>query len=160
MADQWRSKTPPLIYEGGIHMPYSWTVGRVGSRFFIELRDNGQIMANRCSKCKGVWVPPRLRCPVCFQEIGSDDWLEVGPQGTLRHFTIVRYEHPAQPLKPPFAYGLIDLDGTDRAIVHLVSGTDLNSLKQGIRVKPVMRSDRQGNMLDIMYFTPVGGKTQ
>jgi len=157
MNDEWRRQTKPLVLEGGIHMPYSWTVGRLGSRFLIELRDHGRIMGNRCPKCRVVWVPPRSRCPECYQEIGDQDWKEVGPQGTLRHFTIVRYEHPAQPMKPPFAYGLIDLDGADRAITHLVSGVDLAYLKPGTRMHPVWRSNRQGNILDIAYFAPIGG---
>jgi hypothetical protein len=138
-------------------MPYSWTVGRVGSRFFIEMRDRCRILGSRCPKCWVVWVPPRLRCPECFVEIDEKSWLEVGPQGTLRHFTIVRYEHPAQPMKPPFAYGLIDLDGADRAFTHLISEADLESLRPGIRLKPVWKSNRQGSILDIAYFTPIGG---
>jgi len=160
MNDQWRRDTRPLILEGGIHMPYSWTVGRVGSRFLIELRDHGRIMGSRCPNCHLVWVPPRLRCPECYAEIDDRAWMEVGPHGTLRHFTIVRYEHPAQPMKPPFAYGLIDLDGASRAITHLISGMDLDCLRPGIRVKPVMESTRQGHILDIAFFTPVGGSNQ
>ena len=157
MTDEWRKEVRPLILEGGIHMPYSWTVGRVGSRFFIELRDRGRIMADRCSECGRVWVPPRQRCPVCFVEIKDDGWLEVGPEGTLRHFTIVNYEHPAQPLRPPFAYGLIDLDGADSGLAHFVSGTDLEALVPGLRVKPVFQSERKGNILDIAWFTPTEG---
>ncbi|MFC1823163.1 Zn-ribbon domain-containing OB-fold protein [Thermodesulfobacteriota bacterium] len=155
MNDHWRQETQPLVLEGGIHMPYSWTVGRIGSRFLIELRDHGRVMANRCQKCSVGWVPPRQRCPVCFEEISDDDWFEAGPEGTLRHFTIVRYEHPGQPVKPPFAYGLIDLDGAGSAIAHLVSGVNLDELKSGMRVKPVLRKDREGAILDIEYFQPI-----
>jgi uncharacterized OB-fold protein len=61
-------------------------------------------------------------------------------------------------MKPPYAYGLIDLDGAGRAFTHLVSGTDLRSLKAAIRLKPVWKPNRQGSILDIVYFTPVGGK--
>lgn len=158
MDDSWRRETKPLILEGGIHMPYSWTVGRTGSRFFIELRDNCRIMGNRCSKCRKTWVPPRLRCPVCFNEIDNRDWVEVGPGGRLRHFTVVYYEHAAQPIRPPFAYALIDLDGADCAFAHLVPGKELNLLKPGLRVEPVFRKRREGNILDIEYFRPAGGE--
>jgi hypothetical protein len=157
MDDQWRQETKPLILEGGIHMPYTWTVGRTGSRFFIELRDHRRLMGNRCSKCQVVWVPPRLRCPECYIAMGDDSWIEVGPEGTLRHFTIVNYSHPAQPMPPPFAYGIIDLDRAGRAITHLIAGTNLNNLKPGIRLKPVWSPNRQGTILDIAYFTPIGG---
>ena len=160
MEDQWRRETKPLVLEGGIHMPYSWTVGRVGSRFFAELRDKGRIMASPCSKCKDVWVPPRLRCPVCFHEIGEKDWVEVGPKGTLRYFTIVRYEHDAQPIKPPFAYGVIDLDGTTRGMTHLIQSEKMDDLECGMRLQPVMTFDPQGSILDIEYFEPVGGQNR
>ncbi len=154
MDDRWRRETEPIALDGGIHMPYFWTVGRVGSRFLLELKDNNRIMGNRCPQCSVVWVPPRQRCPVCFIEIKEQDWLEVGPQGTLRHFTIVRYSHPDQPLPPPFAYGIIDLDGADRAMTHLLSGCDLDRLASGLRVMPVFVDKRQGSILDIAYFTP------
>ncbi len=160
MSDQWRREVEPLYVEGGIHMPYSWTVGRVGSRFLIELRDNGRIMASRCPKCTVVWVPPRLRCPECFVEIADSNWLEVGPEGTLRHFTVVHYPHPNQPLAPPFAYGIIDLDGAGRGLTHIIHGCDLSGLHSGMRLKPVWASDRQGSILDISHFTLTGGKEQ
>jgi uncharacterized OB-fold protein len=138
-------------------MPYTWTVGKVGSKFFLELRDNARIMANKCVKCRFVWVPPRLRCPKCFTEILDEDWLEVGPEGTLRHFTIVRYEHQNQPRKPPFAYGIIDLDNADTGITHFVYSAEMDDLRSGMRVKPVIEAEREGKILDIVYFSPVKG---
>lgn len=154
METAWRQKTKALVLEGGIHMPYSWTVGRVGSRFFIAMRDNRRLLANRCPKCSYVWVPPRKRCPVCFVLIADKDWLEVGPSGTLRHVSVVRYGNPAQPLPTPFAYGIIDLDGASHGITHIVHCSDLARLRPGTRVKPLWREERQGNILDIVYFTP------
>ena len=157
MDDSWRRSTKPLSLPGGIHMPYSWTVGRVGSRFLIELRDNARIMASRCSPCDLVWVPPRRRCPLCFKEMGEKDWLEVGPEGTVRHFTIVHYEFPEMAFKPPFAYGIIDLDGADAGITHFIYGGELSNLRSGARVKPLMALDPKGSILDILYFTINGG---
>jgi len=61
-------------------------------------------------------------------------------------------------MKPPFAYGIIDLDGADTAFTHLVLGGNLTELRPGIRVRPILKSQRQGNILDIAYFSPIGGK--
>jgi uncharacterized OB-fold protein len=157
MNQRWREQTTPLVLKGGIHMPYTWTVGRVGSRFFVELRNHGRIMGSRCDKCSVVWVPPRLRCPKCFTEIRDENWIEVGPEGTLRHFTIVRYSHPNQPKKPPFAYGIIFLDNANNGITHFVHTDEMDALHSGIRVKPVMATEREGKIMDIAYFSPVGG---
>jgi uncharacterized OB-fold protein len=88
--------------------------------------------------------------------MAEKDWLEVGPEGTLRHFTVVRYHYPGQPLKTPFAFGLIDLDGADVAIIHLLSDKAISKLKAGVRVRPVMAEPREGKILDIAFFTPIG----
>jgi uncharacterized OB-fold protein len=153
----WRQQTTPLVLKGGIHMPYTWTLGRVGSRFFIELRDNARIMGSRCGECDVVWVPPRLRCPKCFKAISDKSWIEVGPHGALKHFTIVRYSHPNQPRKPPFAYGVIYLDNAGNGITHLIHSDKLDELYSGVRVKPVMKTEREGKIMDIAYFSPMGG---
>jgi uncharacterized OB-fold protein len=69
---------------------------------------------------------------------------------------VVHYREPAlHPLKAPFAYGIIKLDGADVGITHLIAGADLKALKEGIRVKAVFRGKPQGNYLDIKYFQPV-----
>ena len=84
----------------------------------------------------------------------------MGPLGTLRHFTVVRYRHPAHRREPPFAYGIIDLDGGGRAITHFIDAPDLGSLRSGMRVEPIFREERKGSILDIEYFAPVaeGGR--
>jgi uncharacterized OB-fold protein len=160
MEDQWRRDTKPIVLKGGISMPYSWTIGRAGSRFFTELKDNKRIMASACRKCKDVWVPPRKRCPVCFNEIHDDDWVEVGPKGKLRHFTVIHTNNESHPKKPPFAYAIIDLDGATRGLTHLLYNTKFEELSPGIKVEPIFALDRQGSILDIEYFIPVGGQIE
>jgi uncharacterized OB-fold protein len=84
------------------------------------------------------------------------EWVELGDTGTLQTFTIVRYEKPAlHPLKAPFAYGIIKLDGADSGFVHIIADTDLDKLEAGMKVKAVFKDERQGDLLDIRYFTPV-----
>jgi uncharacterized OB-fold protein len=68
---------------------------------------------------------------------------------------VIRYSHPAQPIPPPFAFGIIDLDGTSHGITHFVHCSDLNVLRTGMKVKPVWKEERQGNILDIAYFVLV-----
>jgi uncharacterized OB-fold protein len=143
-----------MVYKGRIKVPYMWYVGEYGSRFYVELRDNKKIWGTKCSKCETVLVPPRNFCGKCFVPI--TEWVELKDTGTLQTFTVVHYEEPAlQPLKPPFAYGIIKLDGADTGFVHMVSDTDLDKLKAGMRVQAVFREERQANLLDIHYFKPV-----
>lgn len=143
-----------IVYKGRIKVPYMWYVGEYGSRFYVELRDNKKIWGTKCSACGMVLVPPRNFCGKCF--VPMTEWVELKDTGTLETFTVVHYAEPAlQPLEPPFAYGIIRLDGADTGFVHLIYDTDLSALKAGMRVQAVFKEERQGNLLDIQYFRAV-----
>ena len=142
-----------IVYPGKIKVPYEWSVGEYGSRFFYELRENKKIWATRCPGCKKVFIPPRKTCPDCFTPIG--EWLEVGPKGRLVTFTIVRYSAQIHPIPAPLAIGIIQLDGADTGLVHLIGGVEVEEIRSGMRVKPVFKEEGKGNLLDISYFEPV-----
>jgi hypothetical protein len=150
---QWTEPVEELVYQGRIKVPYTWSVGEVGSRFFKELRDNKRILGKRCPECQKVLVPARKVCGKCSQQ--TEEWVEVGDGGTAETFTVVRYSTPIQPLKPPFGYGIIRLDGADTGMAHLLCGTDPAGWKVGMRVKAVFKEKRTGNILDIAYFQPL-----
>jgi uncharacterized protein len=141
----------PLVLKGQIAVPYTWWVGEVGSRFLIALRDEAKIIGNRCTCCNTVYVPPRKNCGSCFKDI--DEFVDVSNEGIVTAHTVVRFAYPLQPVEPPFAYALIQLDGADVALVHLIKD-DLDTLKNGVRVRARFkdRSERTGHILDIDSF--------
>lgn len=147
----WRQDTRGLVLEGQIKMPYTWSVGEVGSRFLVALRDEGKILGNRCPACGTVYVPPRKNCGRCFVDISSDGWLELGTEGTITAFTIVHEAHALQPAEPPFAYAIVQLDGADVGFVHLVK-EGLEHLAAGARVRARFAPQRSGRILDIDCF--------
>ena len=100
-----------------------------------------------------MFTPPRKTCPDCFVPIG--EWVEVGPNGTLITFTIVRYSAQTHPFPPPFAIGIIQLDRAETGLVHLIGGVEVEGIRSGMRVKPAFKEDRGGSLLDISYFEPV-----
>jgi len=146
---EWYEEVEPLTLKGQIKVPYSWSVGEVGSRFLTALRDHGKILGNRCGRCNTVFVPPRMNCGKCFQRI--HDWVELGTEGRVEAFTIVREGYLLQPTDPPFAYALIKLDGTDVGFLHIIKD-DLDRLKKGVRVRARMAEQRTGNIKDIQAF--------
>jgi hypothetical protein len=105
-----------MIVEGRIRIPYRWPAGRVGGRYLEELR-KGRIVGLRCPDCRTVTVPPRPRCLACRST--SDDWVPVGPGGTVMTWTR--------------DLALIRLDGADTSILHRVLG----SVGEGTRVTAV-----------------------
>jgi len=146
--------TGTLMYPSRIRLPYKWHAGKAGSRFYQELKDNRRIWGTRCPQCSLVYLPPRETCPRCYRMM--DEWVEVSSIGTLMTFTVTRYAVPSiQPQRPPFAMGIVKLDGADTGLVHLLGGVDLGEITVGMRMQAVFREKRQGNYLDIEYFRPL-----
>ena len=145
-------KKDPVIFEGFVIMPYKYSVGSLASKFFIKIRDSKVITAAKCPKCGMVNFPPRSVCPKCFSKI--EDLVELSGKGTLETFTIVHYESPVQALKPPYAIGVIKLDGADTAMTHFIGGVDARAIKTGMKLEPVFKDKREANILDIEYFQP------
>ena len=140
------------LIEGWIKVPYSWQAGETASHYLTQLRDEQKIWGKRCPKCKKVLLPPRKSCPFCF--VDTDEWVEISSEGVVEAFTIVRRDTPIQPMKAPFAYALIRLDGADTDLTHVLSEVNLNDIKEGMRVKAVFAENRQGSPLDTAYFKP------
>lgn len=137
-------------------MPYEWSIGRFGSRFFQEIKENRRFIGIRCPKCGLVRVPPRKLCGPCFIEL--DELVELSDTGVITAFSIVNYPFidPAtgknRPV--PYTYGYIRLDGADNIFSHLINETDLSRLAVGVGVRAVFREpeEMQGNIKDIKYF--------
>jgi uncharacterized OB-fold protein len=146
---EWLKEVEPLTLKGQIAVPYTWWVGDTGSRFLVSLRDNQKILGSRCKACGTVYVPPRKNCGRCF--IDMDEWVDVASEGYIEAYTIVHYDNPIQPVKSPFAYALIKLDGADVGFLHLIK-KDLDKIKNGLRVKAIFKTERVGHILDIDSF--------
>jgi len=145
--------TGTLKYPSRIRLQYTWHVGKVGSRFYGELRDHCKIWGTKCARCEWVYVPPRETCPRCFGDI--TEWVELSDTGTLLTYTVTRYAVPGiQPQEPPYAMGIIKLDGASSGLVHLLGEVEPQELKVGMRMQAVFNEERTGGYLDIKYFKP------
>ena len=143
----------PIIHSRTRRWKYTRYAGHTGSRFLIELRNNKRIMGTKCPVCNRVYVPAISFCYACFKPI--NEWVEVKPEGTLTAYTMVYQSEPPYPVKIPFAYGIIKLDGADRGMVHIIGEVTPKNLKIGMRVQAVFKDKRVGSILDIKYFKPI-----
>ena len=137
-------------------MPYEWSIGVYGSRFFEELREHGRFIGIRCPKCKKVRTPPRRMCGPCFHEM--DELVVLSDTGVIRAFSVVNYPFidPAtgktRPI--PYTYGYIRMDGSDNIFSHIINETDVSKIRVGMKVRAVFKpkEEMQGNIQDIKYF--------
>lgn len=149
----WMAETEGMVLKGRIKVPYRWTVGETGSRFFTALRDDKRIWGNKCPECKTVYVPPKKTCGKCF--VPTDEWVELKDTGEIQSYTIVRKQTNIHPVEAPFAYANIKLDGATVGLLHIVKSGDLSKIKKGARVRAIFKEQRKGDILDIEYFQPL-----
>jgi uncharacterized protein len=142
-----------VIQSGEARQPFKYAVGLHGSKFFQELKER-RIVGIKCPECGKVYVPPRKVCGACFTEMR--EFMEVGPQGTIGAFTILRYafiDPETGEQKPvPYGYGFIKFDGANTLFQHYIDIKDEARVKIGARVEPVFSEERKGTIKDILYF--------
>lgn len=146
-------QTDCFVVEGKLALPYQYFAGRTGSRFLIALRDEKKILGVKCHRCNKVFVPPRSTCEKCFSPL-SENWVELKPRGTVTNFTVIRYEEPYQPVKPPYILAQILLEGADTPLTHIVKGIGASQMKTGLKVKAVFARKTTSTILDIEHFRP------
>ncbi|MBD3214508.1 MAG: DNA-binding protein [Candidatus Lokiarchaeota archaeon] len=141
------------IYRGRIKVPYKHTAGDYVEKFMEGIGKDDKIMGVKCPKCGKVYVPPKMVCFECFEQM--NEWVEVGKKGTVEGFTVITHSTDVMPLKPPFGYGIILLDGADTGFVHIINEAEPNKLRKGMRVEAVFKDKRQKKITDIEYFKPI-----
>jgi len=136
-----------------VTIPYRWSYGGSLSRFFYETKVNKRFMGARCTKCGKVIIPAHRMCSRCFAPT-DDNWIEVSDHGVLECFTVVYLPFPGQPKPPPYAYGMVRLDGADTLYPHLISEIDFDKITTNMRVQAVWNEDRKGDLYDLKHFKP------
>jgi hypothetical protein len=137
-------------------MPYEWSIGKYGSRFFQEIREHQRFVGIRCPRCGKVYIPPRRICGPCFVEL--DDLVTLPNQGTLTAFSVVNYpfiDPDTGEQRPiPYTYGYIRIEGADAIFSHIINETDVARIRVGMPVRAVFRGpeEMQGDIRDIRYF--------
>lgn len=124
---------------------------------FLRGLAGGRIQGGRCPSCRGVYVPPRPRCPAC--RTGPLVAAPVAEQGTVVACTEVHVPFPGLTLDLPFTCGWIRLDGADVPFAHLLGELGPEGARVGQRVEAVWApvEERGPTWESIRWFRPVAG---
>ncbi len=144
-TDKRKTTTTPDGYEllthesGPIEYEFNWHMGPFWSKYLAAMRDEGKILGVKCPKCGTVYIPPRAVCGQCFVE--PNEWVEVGPEGLLKGFTVVRFPYidpnTGHLMKVPFTAVWITLDGADTRMMHFCNELDEHKMRVGMPMKAV-----------------------
>ena len=145
-----------LEFPGG----YTRSTGPVIGRFLTGLR-SGHLSGVRTPDGR-VLTPPTEYDPDTAAALGGadEDWVRVGPAGTVTSWTWVDVPRHDHPLDRPFAWALIKPDGADTAMLHAVDGGSKAAMTTGMRVHATWRSERTGSVKDIAFFAPGQGPAE
>ncbi len=140
-------------WEGHLEADYVYTTGVAGERFFAALRDEGRLLASRCSACGLAYLPPRLYCERCLE--ANDEWVDLPSEGRVAAVTVAHLGRRGGPLPAPEPWAFVTFKGTHGGLVHrlLVSPEDA---RPGLSVRPRLkpRYARSGAITDIEGFEP------
>ncbi|MCD6571400.1 MAG: Zn-ribbon domain-containing OB-fold protein [Deltaproteobacteria bacterium] len=140
---------------GDMFQPYRWSVGKYGSKFLLEIKENKRFIGVKCPKCGRVYVPPRKVCGRCY--VAMDEFVPVSDEGEIVVCAIIEFGFvdPSTGVQRPVPYGyvFVKLDGADTALPHFLDSADPEKVKVGARVKAVFEEECKGSIMDIKHFT-------
>ncbi|MBW2448503.1 MAG: OB-fold domain-containing protein [Deltaproteobacteria bacterium] len=151
MADQ-ASAEATFTATHVIEYDYRRSVGPVLGAFFSGLQD-GKLLGAK-AKDGRVLCPPAEYDPDTGEATGA--LVEVGPGGTVTSWTWVSEPQSRHPLSKPFAFALIQVDGADTELLHVVDAGSEGAMSTGMRVAAKFRADPQGGIGDLERFVPEG----
>lgn len=143
--------TAPLTAPIDLHFDYTRSTGPVLSAFFTAIRDR-RLIGARVADGR-VMVPPPEYDPGTGEAI--TDFVDVGSAGTVLSYAWQGEVHPEHLPTEPFAWALVELDGADTPILHVLTNISADELSVGMRVQASWVSDPTGSITDFT-FVPAG----
>ena len=141
------------VLRDGFELGFTYTrsVGPVIGAFLTGLRD-GKMTGIKGSNGK-VICPPTEYDPQTSEELS--EMVDLPSTGTVKTWSWISKPHKKHVLTQPFAWALIQIDGTDTSLLHKVDAGSEANMKTGMKVKVRWADDRRGFITDIACFEPV-----
>ncbi len=140
----------PLDFE------YNYRVGPYVERYIKGLGEK-KILGVKCSGDGSVIVPPRKICGKCNEIM--NEWVEVGPEGTVENFTVGHVtlnKGLVEKADSEYVLALVKLDGAATLLPALVKGVAPADVKKGMKVKAVFKDPAEDSLADLSHFEPAG----
>lgn len=130
-----------VAYAQSISVPYRYTAGEAQRKFLRGLEEKRIVGARHGDR---VLVPAR---PFGPDGTRTDGYVEVAEAGVLVNYTTVEGAQGRR------TFGLIQLDGADSAMLHLVEAEE-SHLEIGMRVRARWSEERVPEITAIAAFVP------
>ncbi len=155
ITERMTKSTAPTYWEGEIPVRYVYTYGLAGETFFRAIKDKGTFLATRCDACDVTFLPPKIYCDRCFEEL--DTFVDVGTVGHVDTFTVTFKNMDGSDKAKPRILAMVRIEGTDGGIIHYLEGVSIEEVALGLPVKAIFKpkAQRKGGIEDIIGFGPL-----
>lgn len=100
--------------------------------------EKAALLANRCTVCGRTFFPKRPLCPDCFTD-GKIEDVQLDTRGVIYSSTVVTVPSPVG-IKPPYAYGYVDIPANKVRVFGLFTGAEPRSFAPGQEVELVLEA--------------------
>jgi uncharacterized OB-fold protein len=134
---------------------YRYTAGEASTRYLKGIAER-KILGGRVAGGARVYVPPRGADPQLGKP--TTEMVEVAHTGTVTSFCVVNVSFYGGTQEIPYTSALIQLDGSDLPIMHLLQEVPVDQVRIGMRVEAVWVDDDElaPTMESIKWFRPTG----
>jgi uncharacterized OB-fold protein len=121
-------------------------------RFWREMPQRYNLIANQCSACNKVYFPPREHCPYCRRKsIGKMKNIKLSGKGEVVTYTII-HDAPEQfEGQAPYPIAIIKLDEGPRLTAQIVD-CDNKDVKIGMKVQSTFRKIQEDGWVGAIYY--------
>ncbi len=130
---------------------YTRSTGPIVGRFFGELK-NCHIVGIKGSDGQ-VLVPPIEYDPVTAEALS--EFVEVADTGVVKTWCWVNEPRKHHLMDKPFAWALIQLEGADTPLLHMLDAGSIENVTTGMTVRARWADNPRGHITDITCFEPV-----
>jgi uncharacterized OB-fold protein len=117
--------------------PADWTLVEPGLFDYpIPEGTKPSLIGSQCIRCDRTFFPRRALCPDCFDQ-DNMEIKRLNSRGIIYSSTVVRIPSPVG-IKPPYAYGYVDILTDNIRVYALFAGNDFASLAVGKEVELVI----------------------
>lgn len=148
---------PVTRLETPARLDYDFTAGRATTTFLRGITEH-KILGEACPICHKVYVPSRGACPT--HGVPTAEIVELEGPGVLVSYCVVNVAFHGSVMEIPYVGGLIQLEGADMFLMHLVQEARPEDVRIGQWLEPVWRPDDElePTLESIKYFKPMAGR--
>ncbi len=135
-------------------LDYDFTAGRATSTFLRGILDH-KLLGEACPICHKVYVPSRGACP--SHGVPTEGIIELPDQGVIVSYCVVNVAFHGSVMELPYVSALIQLEGADMFLMHLIQEAKAEEVRVGQWVEAVWVDDADlaPTLESVKYFKPI-----